>query len=303
MGTGSFPGVKRPGRSVDHPPSSAEVKESVQLHLYFSFWPSWPVLESTWAFITYSRLNFTYLAARPALTVPPQPFCRLTDLPHRDNVSYLYPFSCIISLPPLNSSNTATHLITIYAQCFKLQPRSSRQLRYSGLLRSAVNLKSAVLNIYASHYNPTPSKILVANIGLVLRIELLHQTAEQQGHCACVCDGNTNFNTKSSRCGPWHQEGTADVSGSGNVMEQCRRDQTLSGDQPSTFWEQRPAVTWASACEHNKQPLLTVFTLLTAHTQSPQKLQTRDALQVFQIMTLRTCKSRLTTFQRAHSII
>jgi len=30
--TGSFPGVKRPGRGVDHPPPfSAEVKESVEL--------------------------------------------------------------------------------------------------------------------------------------------------------------------------------------------------------------------------------------------------------------------------------
>ena len=30
FGTGSFPGVKRPGRGVDHPPpSSAEVKERV----------------------------------------------------------------------------------------------------------------------------------------------------------------------------------------------------------------------------------------------------------------------------------
>jgi hypothetical protein len=32
---GSFPGVKRPGREVDHsPPSSAEVKECVELYLY-----------------------------------------------------------------------------------------------------------------------------------------------------------------------------------------------------------------------------------------------------------------------------
>jgi hypothetical protein len=31
----SFPGVKRPGRGVDHPPtSSARVKERVQLYLY-----------------------------------------------------------------------------------------------------------------------------------------------------------------------------------------------------------------------------------------------------------------------------
>jgi len=35
MGTGSFPGVKRPGRGVDHPSTSrAEVKERVALYLY-----------------------------------------------------------------------------------------------------------------------------------------------------------------------------------------------------------------------------------------------------------------------------
>jgi len=45
MGTGSFPGVKRPGRGVDHPsPSSAEVKERVELYLYSPSGPSWPVL-------------------------------------------------------------------------------------------------------------------------------------------------------------------------------------------------------------------------------------------------------------------
>ena len=41
----SFPGVKRPGRGVDHPPpSSAEVKERVQLYLYSPSGPSWPFL-------------------------------------------------------------------------------------------------------------------------------------------------------------------------------------------------------------------------------------------------------------------
>jgi len=35
MGTGSFPGVKRPGRDADHPlSSSAEVKERVELYIY-----------------------------------------------------------------------------------------------------------------------------------------------------------------------------------------------------------------------------------------------------------------------------
>ena len=49
-GTGSFPGVKRPEPDVDHsPPSSAEVKEEVELYL------SSPL----WVFVASSRLNLT----------------------------------------------------------------------------------------------------------------------------------------------------------------------------------------------------------------------------------------------------
>jgi len=45
MGTGTFPGVKRPGRGVDHPPpSSAEVKGKVELYLYSTSGPWWPVI-------------------------------------------------------------------------------------------------------------------------------------------------------------------------------------------------------------------------------------------------------------------
>jgi hypothetical protein len=45
MRPGSFPGVKRPGRGVDHPPaSSAEVKETVELYFYSRSGPSWLVL-------------------------------------------------------------------------------------------------------------------------------------------------------------------------------------------------------------------------------------------------------------------
>ena len=48
MGTGSFPGVKRPRRGVDHsPPSIAEVKERVELYLYSPSGPSWSVLGLT----------------------------------------------------------------------------------------------------------------------------------------------------------------------------------------------------------------------------------------------------------------
>ena len=69
MGTGSFPGVKRPGRGVDHPsPSSAEDKERVELYLCSLYGPSWPVL---------------------GWTVPlPLPFCRGNN--REDPVCILY---------------------------------------------------------------------------------------------------------------------------------------------------------------------------------------------------------------------
>ena len=42
--TGSFPGVKWPGRGVYHsPPCSAEVKERVELYLYSPSGPPWPI--------------------------------------------------------------------------------------------------------------------------------------------------------------------------------------------------------------------------------------------------------------------
>jgi hypothetical protein len=41
----SYPGVKRSGRDVNHPsPSSAEVKERVELYLYSSSGSFWPVV-------------------------------------------------------------------------------------------------------------------------------------------------------------------------------------------------------------------------------------------------------------------
>ena len=44
-GTGSFPGVKRPGRGVDHPPlSSGEVEGRVELYICSPSGSSWPVL-------------------------------------------------------------------------------------------------------------------------------------------------------------------------------------------------------------------------------------------------------------------
>jgi hypothetical protein len=45
MGIGCFPGGKRKGRGVEQPPSfSAEVKERIQVYVYFPSGPSWPVI-------------------------------------------------------------------------------------------------------------------------------------------------------------------------------------------------------------------------------------------------------------------
>ena len=45
MGTGFLPGAKSPGRVFDYPPpSSAEVKERIELCFYSTSEPSWSVL-------------------------------------------------------------------------------------------------------------------------------------------------------------------------------------------------------------------------------------------------------------------
>ena len=45
MGTGSLPGVKRPGRGADHPPpSKCRGQERVGLYLYSTSGPLWPVM-------------------------------------------------------------------------------------------------------------------------------------------------------------------------------------------------------------------------------------------------------------------
>jgi hypothetical protein len=57
MGTGFLPGLKRPERGLDHsPPSSAEVKERVELYLYSPSGPSWYVIGLN------IPLTFTFIA-------------------------------------------------------------------------------------------------------------------------------------------------------------------------------------------------------------------------------------------------
>jgi hypothetical protein len=45
VGSGSFPGLKRSVRGVDHPsPISAEIKVRIELYIYCHSVPSWPLL-------------------------------------------------------------------------------------------------------------------------------------------------------------------------------------------------------------------------------------------------------------------
>ena len=45
IGTRSLPGLKQPGRGVDHPPpSSAKVEGRVELYMYSPSGSSWPIL-------------------------------------------------------------------------------------------------------------------------------------------------------------------------------------------------------------------------------------------------------------------
>ena len=60
MGTGSFPGVKRPGRGADHPPpSKCRGHERVELYLYSPSAPQWPVIGRT--LLTLMRLYIMQL--------------------------------------------------------------------------------------------------------------------------------------------------------------------------------------------------------------------------------------------------
>ena len=70
----SFPGVKRPERGGNHPPTSnAEVKETVELYIYSPSGPSWPVLWRNVYFLVFTDgaapANATFLPVRSPLNV------------------------------------------------------------------------------------------------------------------------------------------------------------------------------------------------------------------------------------------
>ena len=65
-GSGSFPGVRRPGRGFGHLlPSSAEIKEKIQRYLYFPSRHSWVVLWWTLTFLPLKVKRARFSTDRP----------------------------------------------------------------------------------------------------------------------------------------------------------------------------------------------------------------------------------------------
>jgi hypothetical protein len=84
-GTGSFQGVKRSGRGVNHiPPCSAKVKERVELYLSLSG-PSWPVLGRKLS-------NPLFLNRVPFFDLP---FCYLRPLFQKRYSQYIKSCACL----------------------------------------------------------------------------------------------------------------------------------------------------------------------------------------------------------------
>ena len=62
MGTGSFPGVKRPGHGADHPPpSKCRGHERIELYLYSPSEPSRPVIGRTFLWTEHHDLTAHWL--------------------------------------------------------------------------------------------------------------------------------------------------------------------------------------------------------------------------------------------------
>jgi len=102
MGTGSFPGVKRPGGGVDHSPlPSAKVKERVEPYVS-PFGPSWPVLGRGIGYLVKStNIHLLILQVFYALS-----YFLLGPNIHR--IAYLQKFQCVLFVWDETVALTAT---------------------------------------------------------------------------------------------------------------------------------------------------------------------------------------------------
>ena len=121
MGIGSSPGVKRPGRSVDHPrPSSTEVEGRVELYVFSPYGHSWPVLGRTLPLYWQLTVSVTLLLLFQRLRVGNNPrlfltHCRRTAMYHKKNghfhfclayrALFFHSFTIFYRLVPVYSSS------------------------------------------------------------------------------------------------------------------------------------------------------------------------------------------------------
>jgi len=75
-----------PGRGVDHPPpSSAEVKERVELYIYSTYGPSWPILGWNLIILTF---QFTHSSRNTKPRFLPLTLSKLCNVPHLPHLLY-----------------------------------------------------------------------------------------------------------------------------------------------------------------------------------------------------------------------
>ena len=129
MGTGFLsPGVKRPGRGVNHPsPSSAEVKERVELYLYSPSGPLWSLVGrfTFYADIYLEGNEKTRKAAHSSYPVLVPGIEHITSRIWCMSGAYStladVTLACVQCWPTLNSTNVSNKLVKTVASAGRLE--------------------------------------------------------------------------------------------------------------------------------------------------------------------------------------
>jgi hypothetical protein len=147
-----FPGVKRPGSGINHPPpSSAEIKEKVDLYLYSLSGHSWPVLEQTYLLNTTNSINSTIyqqIHRQNSWTWAPRS-CH-ADAEHDLCVHVTLMFFWYSKPPCLLCTYSCLHPMLVEARQIECQPTCSSS---DGFAPPAVPFKTFVTNIFAIIFN------------------------------------------------------------------------------------------------------------------------------------------------------
>jgi len=112
VGTGSFPGVKRPEGGVDHsPPPSAKVKERVEPYIS-PFGPSWPVLgRGIGSLVKGTNIHLHILQVFSAFSYFPLD-------PSIHHITYLQKFQCVLFVWGETVALTAALSLDSYCRLF-----------------------------------------------------------------------------------------------------------------------------------------------------------------------------------------